>query len=152
MIPWVVVHAFAVLPAVSVALRQLLQAAFGDGSLSSHFLSRKPIFSPIGLAHFFIFITTSLRPSSPKTTMNRGYPSNVAHPPNVAEPEQVQQRGTQIEGEEIAHSGPSVMYTCWSLFKVAVSKVMVSVSLCLVFILINIIFRVAMARGSVRGR
>jgi hypothetical protein len=52
-IPWVVAHAFAVIPAVSVALRQLLQAALGDGSLSSHFSSRKPIFSPIGLAHFF---------------------------------------------------------------------------------------------------
>jgi hypothetical protein len=69
---------------------------------------------------------------------------SAAHRPNIAEPEQAQQLGTQIEGEEIAPSGPtSVLSIFWSKLKAAVSKVMLArFSLYPVFILINILFRV----------
>ena len=53
---------------------------------------------------------------------------SAAHRPNIAEPEQAQQLGTQIEGEEIAPSGPtSVLSIFWSKFKAAVSKVMLAI-------------------------
>jgi hypothetical protein len=82
-----------------------------DGGLGSHSSPCKPIFPPIGQAHFFtttVFITTSLRPSSPKTTMkftfadppnfanplNFANPPDFADPPNVAKPEKGQRLTT----------------------------------------------------------
>ena len=120
-IPWVVAHAFAVLPVVSVALRHLQAAPATIPHHANPFSLRSGACISSATT---VFITTSLRPSSPKATMNVIPPRrpNVANFPNVAEPEQVHQLGTQIDGGEILP--PSVLSKFWSKFKAVASKVM----------------------------
>jgi hypothetical protein len=107
-------------PAVSATLHHFLQAAPAVAVLAAIPHHAYPFSLRLGgriSSTTTVIITISLRPSSPKTTMN------VGHSRNVAEPEQVQQLGTQIEGEEIEHPGPtSVAPTCWSIVKVVIRK------------------------------